>query len=68
VADGGDGLPLARRGGGEQRPGGGEENGLPLALPHLAQEIAVEHGGRAAAAGGSGGFTAGRFVFIKSRP
>lgn len=54
MADGGDGLPLARRGGGEQRPGGGEENGLPLALPHLAQEIAVEHGGRAAAAGGSG--------------
>lgn len=54
MADAGDGLSLTGGDGGEQRPGGGEEEPLPPARPHPGEQIAVEHRRRAAAAGGPG--------------
>jgi len=54
VADAGDGFPLEAGGGGQQRPGGGEYHPLPFAAPHPGEEIAVEDGGGAAAAGAPG--------------
>ena len=54
MADAGNGLPLEAGGGGQQRPGGGEEDALPFSRPHPGEQIAVEHRGGAAAAGGAG--------------
>ena len=54
MTDAGDGLPLKGGGGAQQRPGGGEEQALPAALPQAPEQVAVEHGGGASAAGASG--------------
>ena len=54
MADGGDGLSLKAGGRGQQGPGGGEDNFLPLPLPHPGEEIAVQYRGGAAAAGAAG--------------
>ena len=54
VADAGDGLPLKAGGGGQQRSGGGEDDALPTPGPQAGEQVAVEHRGGAAAAGGSG--------------
>ena len=52
MADAGDGLPLKAGSGGEQGPGGGEEDPLPSPLPQPRQDVAVEDRCRAAAAAG----------------
>ena len=54
MADAGNGLPLKAGGGGQQRSGGGEDDALPTPGPQAGEEVAVEHRGGAAAAGGSG--------------
>ena len=43
MADAGDRLPLEAGGGGQQGPGGREQNALPSAPVHLRQQVAVEH-------------------------
>ena len=54
VADAGNGFPLKAGGGGQQRPGGSKEDAPPFSGPQAGEEVAVEHRGGAAAAGGSG--------------
>ena len=44
MADAGDGLALKAGGGREQCAGRGKDDPAPAALPHLREEIAVEHG------------------------
>ena len=52
MADAGNGLPLKAGGGGQQRSGGGEDDALPTPGPQAGEQVAVEHRGGAAAAGG----------------
>ena len=54
MADAGNGLPLEGRGGRQQGAGRGKDDLLPLPPAHLRQQIPVQHGGGAAAAGGTG--------------
>ena len=50
MADARNALALHGGGGREERAGGGENDPIPLSLPHTAQKVAVERRGGAAAA------------------
>ena len=53
MTDAGDAFSLEGGGGREQRAGGGEDDAVPFPLAHAPQQISVENGRAAAAAGGS---------------